>query len=62
MENEAVIVNKFETIEKCINRVKEEYENNPDNLDDLLDFARIILNLKRSISVCFTKMIMTDQL
>lgn len=47
MENEAVIVNKFETIEKCINRVKEEYENNPDNLDDLLDFARIILNLKR---------------
>ena len=26
MENKAVILNKFEIIEKCINRVNEEYE------------------------------------
>lgn len=26
MENKAVILNKFETIEKCINRINEEYE------------------------------------
>ena len=28
MENKSVILNKFETIEKCINRINEEYQNN----------------------------------
>lgn len=26
MENKAVILNKYESIEKCINRINEEYE------------------------------------
>lgn len=26
-----VIFNKIETIERCINRIKEVYDNNPDN-------------------------------
>ena len=34
MENKAVILNKFETIEKCINRINEEYEGNSNNLKD----------------------------
>ncbi len=31
MENEAVILNKFESIERCIKRINEEYEENPEN-------------------------------
>ena len=27
MENEAVLINKYESIEKCINRINEEYDN-----------------------------------
>ena len=26
MENEAVLINKYESIERCINRINEEYE------------------------------------
>ena len=26
MENEAVIINKYESIQKCIKRIEEEYE------------------------------------
>ena len=29
MENKAVVINKLETIEKCIRRIREEYEDNP---------------------------------
>ena len=32
MENKAVLINKLESIQKCINRINEEYENNSDNL------------------------------
>ena len=28
MENKSVIINKYESIEKCINRINEEYEGN----------------------------------
>lgn len=48
MENEAVIINKFQTIEKCINRIKEEYEENPENLDDYRREDMIVLNLQRA--------------
>lgn len=55
MENESVIVNKYESIERCINRINEEYDNNPkilidvieNHLEELLEFARDMLNLKR---------------
>ena len=29
-----VILNKVDTIERCINRIKEVYDNNPENLND----------------------------
>ena len=47
MENKSVILNKFETIEKCINRINEEYQNNPENLDDYRKMDMIVLNLQR---------------
>lgn len=48
MENEAIILNKFESIERCINRIQEEYENNPENLEDYRRLDSIVLNLQRS--------------
>lgn len=48
MENKAVVLNKFETIEKCINRVNEEYEGNPENLQDYRKMDMIVLNLQRA--------------
>ncbi len=48
MENEAVIIKKIETIEKCINRIHEEYEDNPENLEDYRKNDMIVLNLQRA--------------
>lgn len=48
MENEAVIINKYESVERCINRINEEYENNPENLLDYRKMDAIILNLQRA--------------
>ena len=51
MENKAVIINKFDSIEKCIKRIKEEYENNPKNLEDYRRMDAIVLNLQRACEV-----------
>ena len=48
MENEAVLINKYESIEKCINRIYEEYDNNPNNLEDYRRMDAIVLNLQRA--------------
>ena len=48
MENKSVILNKFETIEKCINRINEEYEGNSKNLKDYRKMDMIVLNLQRA--------------
>ena len=48
MENKAVILNKFDTIEKCIKRINEEYDNNPINIEDYRKNDMIILNLQRA--------------
>ena len=48
MENEAVLINKYETIEKCINRINEEYEEKPKNLQDYRRMDCIVLNLQRA--------------
>lgn len=48
MENKAVVLNKFETIEKCINRINEEYQNNSENLQDYRKMDMIVLNLQRA--------------
>lgn len=51
MENEAVIINKYESIERCIKRIKEEYEGNPENLYDYRRMDGIVLNLQRACEV-----------
>jgi len=51
MENEAVIINKYESIERCINRINEEYEKNPENLNDYRKVDAIVLNLQRACEV-----------
>lgn len=43
-----VIFNKIETIERCINRIKEVYNDNPDNLNDYTKQDSIILNIQRA--------------
>ena len=48
MENELVILNKYSIIERCINRINEEYQNNPENLDDYRKMDMIVLNLQRA--------------
>ncbi len=48
MENKLVILNKYETIEKCINRINEEYEGTPYNLEDYRRNDAIVLNLQRA--------------
>ncbi len=48
MENEAVIINKYESIQKCIKRIEEEYEGNIENLYDYRRLDPIVLNLQRA--------------
>ena len=44
-----VVLNKVETIQRCINRIKEEYENNKQLfLSDLTKQDSVILNLERA--------------
>ena len=48
MENEAVSINKNESIQKCIKRIEEEFEGNIDNLYDYRKLDPIVLNLQRA--------------
>ena len=43
-----VILNKIETIERCVNRIKEVYNNNPENLNDYTKQDSVILNIQRA--------------
>lgn len=42
-----IILNKTEIIKRCIRRIKEEYDNNPENLNNFTKQDSIILNLQR---------------
>lgn len=48
MENEAVIINKYDTIQRCIKRIQEEYEGNVENLYDYRKLDPIVFNLQRA--------------
>lgn len=43
-----VILNKTATIERCVNRIHEVYESNPENLKDFTKQDSIILNIQRA--------------
>lgn len=47
MKND-IILNKVNIIERCIKRIHEEYENNPNNLQNYTKQDSIILNLQRA--------------
>lgn len=47
MKND-VILNKINVIERCVKRVREEYDNNPENLQNITKQDSIILNLQRA--------------
>jgi uncharacterized protein YutE (UPF0331/DUF86 family) len=48
MENKAIIMNKYESIERCINRINEEYAGDSSNLDNYTKADAILLNLQRA--------------
>ena len=48
MENEAVIINKYESIQKCIKRIEEEYDGKKENLYDYRRLDPIVLNIQRA--------------
>lgn len=48
MENKAVILNKYDSIERCINRINEEYAGDANNLNNYSKSDAIILNLQRA--------------
>lgn len=43
-----VVLNKVITIERCVKRIHEVYENNPKNLSDFTKQDSIILNIQRA--------------
>lgn len=43
-----VIFNKIAIIERCLVRIKEEYDNNPENLNNYTKQDSIILNIQRA--------------
>ena len=43
-----VLYNKIEIIERCIKRIYEEYDDNPDNLNNYTKQDSIILNIQRA--------------
>ncbi|WP_404428490.1 DUF86 domain-containing protein [Sutcliffiella horikoshii] len=46
--NNDIILNKISTIERCIKRIREEYDNNPLNLKNFTKQDYIILNIQRA--------------
>lgn len=51
MENEAVLINKYDSIEKCMKRIHEEYEDDPKHLQDYRRLDGIVLNLQRACEI-----------
>jgi len=47
MEND-VVLNKVSTIERCLKRIYEVYDENPDNLENYTKQDSIILNIQRA--------------
>lgn len=43
-----IVLNKVTTIERCIQRIHDVYENNPENLSDFTKQDSIILNIQRA--------------
>lgn len=42
-----ILINKNETVKRCLKRINEEYQGNPENLKDYTKQDSIILNIQR---------------
>jgi uncharacterized protein YutE (UPF0331/DUF86 family) len=51
MEND-IVLNKSNIIERCIRRINEVYEDDPENLKDFTKQDSIILNIQRACEAC----------
>jgi uncharacterized protein YutE (UPF0331/DUF86 family) len=47
-----VVLNKAASIERCLKRIREVYNHNPDNLNDFTKQDSIILNIQRACEQC----------
>ncbi|WP_027416145.1 type VII toxin-antitoxin system HepT family RNase toxin [Aneurinibacillus terranovensis] len=47
-----VIVNKLQTIKRCLKRINEEYDHTPSNLENYTKQDAIILNVQRACEAC----------
>ena len=47
-----VLYNKISIIERCLIRIKEVYDNKPENLQDYTKQDSIILNIQRAVESC----------
>ncbi|MCL6626657.1 type VII toxin-antitoxin system HepT family RNase toxin [Alicyclobacillus shizuokensis] len=52
MTADNVILNKVQTIRRCIKRILEEYDGNRDNLNNITKQDAIVLNLQRACEAC----------
>ncbi len=48
MVSNDIVLNKVETIERCVKRVREVYAGNPNSLGDFTKQDSIILNIQRA--------------
>ena len=56
-----IIINKTETIKRCINRINEEYDSNPNNLLIYGKQDSIILNIQRLCEACIDIAFFSDK-
>lgn len=47
-----IVLNQIQVIERCMKRIQEEYDNNPDNFNNLTKQDSIILNTQRACEAC----------
>lgn len=47
-----IFYNKISIIERCLMRIKEVYDDNPDSLNDYIKQDSIILNIQRAVEAC----------
>jgi len=47
-----ILINKSETVRRCLRRIHEEYQGDPKNLDHITKQDSIVLNLQRACEAC----------
>lgn len=52
MPTDDIILNKINVMQRCLKRITEEYDGNPENLNNLTKQDSIILNIQRSCEAC----------